>query len=164
MRIYCRATTPVGRWVAQALGEDEPLVGPGEAWEGALLFVSDARPLIAFCREHLEKKRNCALLAAVPYSVWEGQTGSPQACARAGGVCAAVRRLAREYAGQNIRINCLRYGWVQGQSLCADALENVALARAAHPRELARAARFFLGEGSSFMTGQTIDVNGGRLY
>ena len=75
-----------------------------------------------------------------------------------------VVSVAREYAGQNIRINCLRYGWVQGQSLCADALENVALARVAHPRELARAARFFLGEGSSFMTGQTIDVNGGRLY
>ncbi len=99
-----------------------------------------------------------SVLILLPYALWESE--DPQKRAEAAAVCGAAGALSRKLAPSGIRVNCLRYGAVTGEPLA----DWVALQRTARPEEIARAVLFFLGEGTSFMTGQIIDVNGGRVH
>lgn len=81
-----------------------------------------------------------------------------------------VKNLAREFGPSNVRINAIAPGlvktdfakalWENPENLKAST-SNACLGRIGEPREIAGAA-VFLGSGaSSFMTGQTIVVDGG---
>lgn len=81
-----------------------------------------------------------------------------------------VKNLAREFGPENVRINAIAPGlvktdfaralWENPENLKAST-SNACLGRIGEPREIAGAA-VFLGSGaSSFMTGQTIVVDGG---
>ena len=111
----------------------------------------------------LEQKTAGSVLVMLPYFLWEGDSQDLAPSEWAGGICAAVRALALRFA-PDLRINCLRYGYTEVDPPAPAALESIALGRAAKTEELARAALFLVRDGSSFMTGQSIDVNGGRLH
>jgi NAD(P)-dependent dehydrogenase (short-subunit alcohol dehydrogenase family) len=81
-----------------------------------------------------------------------------------------VKNLAREFGPSNVRVNAIAPGlvktdfakalWENPDNLKAST-SNACLGRIGEPREIAGAA-VFLGSGaSSFMTGQTIVVDGG---
>jgi 3-oxoacyl-[acyl-carrier protein] reductase len=86
------------------------------------------------------------------------------------GVIAFTRCCAEAFAPYNVRINGLAPGLIDtemAQVLPPDArrtvVEQTPLGRLGRPEEIAAAIRFLLSEDSSFMTGQTIAVSGGRI-
>ncbi|MEW5810437.1 MAG: SDR family oxidoreductase [Actinomycetota bacterium] len=96
----------------------------------------------------------------------------PQAsyCASKGGVANLTRELAAQWARSNIRVNALAPGWFPTEMTDAMMTDEKGLAfidrtvpmrRAGREEELDGALLFLAGNGSSYVTGQTIVVDGG---
>jgi 3-oxoacyl-[acyl-carrier protein] reductase len=102
---------------------------------------------------------------------WPERT--PYAVAKAG-VSALARSLAAEWASDGIRVNVVAPGYVDTPmisdarargDLPIDPATHHALGRLADADEIARPVLFLLGEDSSFITGETLLVDGGfRIY
>jgi NAD(P)-dependent dehydrogenase (short-subunit alcohol dehydrogenase family) len=81
-----------------------------------------------------------------------------------------AKNLAREFGRDNVRINCIAPGlvktdfarglWENPENL-KNSLANASMGRIGEPHEIAGAAVFLGSEASSFMTGQTIVIDGG---
>lgn len=103
-----------------------------------------------------------------------GTRGSVAYNASKGGLVNMTRSLADELAGDNIRVNCVCPGWVDtpfnrpfwehaGPGAEAEVLKGVPLGRQSTPEEVAPAVAFLAGEGSSYITGQAIVIDGGMM-
>lgn len=100
----------------------------------------------------------------------EGYQGTPYTAAKAA-VLGLMRDVAREYGRHNIRANALALGNIQTPATFAhlhqesrDQLAAEApLGRWGLPEEVARVALFLTSELSSFVTGQTLVVDGGTV-
>ena len=83
------------------------------------------------------------------------------------GLVGLTRGLAREFADRGIRANCIAPGQmdtVRKTDRSARApVDNIPLKRKGAPEEIATAVRFLCSPASSYMTGQTLHVNGGQL-
>ncbi|MEQ8790963.1 MAG: SDR family oxidoreductase [Pirellulaceae bacterium] len=84
-----------------------------------------------------------------------------------GAVMAFTRSLAKSLA-PHVRVNCVAPGWIRTSwgEQASDywrerAVGESLLARWGAPEDVARAVRFLVGPQSTFITGQTINVNGG---
>ncbi len=83
-----------------------------------------------------------------------------------------TRSLAVVLAPHHIRVNAVAFGSMMSASLRAaiadqeqardDIIQNTPQGRIASPSELAESVQFLASDASSFMTGQTITVDGGR--
>lgn len=89
-----------------------------------------------------------------------------------GAAAAFTRALATELGPDNIRVNCVAPGAfpTRGEEMHADRaayaeriLDSQALKRRGAPEEVAAAVAFLVGEDSSFITGQTLNVDGGWI-
>jgi NAD(P)-dependent dehydrogenase (short-subunit alcohol dehydrogenase family) len=81
-----------------------------------------------------------------------------------------ARNLAHEFGPDNVRVNCIAPGLIKtdfARALWEDperieaANKTVPLRRIGEPEEIAGAVVFLASQGSSFMTGQTIVLDGG---
>lgn len=84
------------------------------------------------------------------------------------GLVGMTRGIAREFGDRGIRANCIAPGQMNttraaGRSPRPDAKGAIPLGRAGEPEEIASAVRYLCGPGASFITGQTIQVNGGQM-
>jgi len=107
------------------------------------------------------------------YFVCEGPFRSQAArAAREGAMSALTRQLGLELATHRIRANAVALGWIRGGStqLAWDklndhersfVLQEISLGRLGEPDEAAGVIAFLASEASSYLTGTTIDVNGG---
>jgi 3-oxoacyl-[acyl-carrier protein] reductase len=99
-----------------------------------------------------------------------GNPGQVNYSAAKAGVIGLTKAAARELAHWKILVNAIAPGLIETDmtaSLAADAREallaQVPLKRSGVVREVAEVVRFLAGDGASYITGQTIHVNGG-LY
>jgi NAD(P)-dependent dehydrogenase (short-subunit alcohol dehydrogenase family) len=82
-----------------------------------------------------------------------------------------TKALAVEWAKYQIRVNCIAPGYVRTEGLAGRFREGAfteaalnrrtPLGRIAEPAEVARVALFLAAEDSSFITGETVFVDGG---
>lgn len=95
-------------------------------------------------------------------------------CASKAAMINFTSTLAQEWAKDGIRVNALTPGSVATDMILpkdpderaafeADMAQQNLMGRLAEPREIARAVRFLSSEAASFMTGQTMVVDGGFL-
>jgi NAD(P)-dependent dehydrogenase (short-subunit alcohol dehydrogenase family) len=127
------------------------------------------------CREAYGPMRDNGGGSIVNVSSMLGQIGIgriPQAsyCASKGGVANLTRELAAQWARSGIRVNCLAPGWFPTEMTEAMMTDKKGLAfidrtvpmrRAGRADELDNALLFLAGAGSSYVTGQTLVVDGG---
>ncbi|MCB1007386.1 MAG: 3-oxoacyl-ACP reductase FabG [Acidobacteria bacterium] len=99
-----------------------------------------------------------------------GQVGQTHYSAAKGGLIAFVKALARETAGFGVTVNCVAPGFVDTEILAqlpekklAEYLKGVPLGRVGRPEEVAAAIAFFVSERASYITGQTLAVDGGLV-
>jgi len=99
-----------------------------------------------------------------------GNPGQVNYSAAKAGVIGLTKAAARELAHWNILVNAVAPGLIEtdmAAALAAEArealIQQVPLKRIGQGREVAEAVRFLAGDGASYITGQTIHVNGG-LY
>ncbi|MFN0172520.1 MAG: SDR family NAD(P)-dependent oxidoreductase [Bryobacteraceae bacterium] len=82
----------------------------------------------------------------------------------------ALTRCCAEAFAPHVRVNCIAPGLIEtemgallGPAATGKIISETPLGRLGTPEEIANAAYFFLSDLSSFMTGQTIAVSGGRV-
>ena len=87
-----------------------------------------------------------------------------------GAVLTWSRALAKELAAQKVRVNAVAPGLILGTSFHAThttkesadkTIQSIPLQRAGNPEDVARAVTFLASEYDGFITGETIDINGG---
>lgn len=97
-----------------------------------------------------------------------GLAGGAHYAASKGGVISLTRSIAREYGPMNIRANTICPAMIDTDMLDGFApdrqreiVESIALRRVGFPSEVAGTCLFLASDLSGFVTGATIDVNGG---
>jgi 3-oxoacyl-[acyl-carrier protein] reductase len=83
------------------------------------------------------------------------------------GLQGMTRAIAREFGEHNVRANCAVVGPINvehrpDRTQDPDALKKIPLGRKGEREEIAAAVRFLCGPGASFISGQTVYVNGGQ--
>jgi 3-oxoacyl-[acyl-carrier protein] reductase len=100
-----------------------------------------------------------------------GQSGSlsgPAYCAAKAGIIGLTKSLAREFAPHNILVNAIAPAMIDTEILhwrtpeqWKETLESIPLKCIGDPNDLAETVVFLASSGGNFITGATIDVNGG---
>jgi 3-oxoacyl-[acyl-carrier protein] reductase len=97
-----------------------------------------------------------------------GNPGQVNYAAAKAGIEGLTRSLARELAARNITVNCVAPGFIETdmtRNLDAEVrsrlLDQIPLKRLGTPADVAAAVLFLLGDGAGYVTGTTVDVNGG---
>lgn len=98
-----------------------------------------------------------------------GLVGGAHYAASKGGVISLTRSIAREFGPMGIRANVICPSMTEtgmlddtvSQDMHEQIVSAIPLRRAAKPREIAGACLFLASELSAYVTGATIDVNGG---
>lgn len=99
-----------------------------------------------------------------------GHAGSLAYSAAKGAVLTWTRSLAKELGPRGIRVNAVAPGLILGTSFhnthttaeaTAATISGIPLGRAGTPADVARAVAFLASEGDGFITGATLDINGG---
>lgn len=98
---------------------------------------------------------NITTYAALEPSLW-----FPASCVYRAGVSAFAKLYADRYGPENIRMNCLMPGFTDSLDV-AKYGELAALKRIGRVDEQAKAAAFLLTDDSSYVTGQSLRVDGG---
>ncbi|MCK5834498.1 MAG: 3-oxoacyl-[acyl-carrier-protein] reductase [Lentisphaeria bacterium] len=99
-----------------------------------------------------------------------GNAGQANYCASKGGVIGLTKSAARELAARNINVNGVAPGYIQTEMtevLSDEAKEwfmnNIPLKRAGSPDSVASVVTFLAGPDSEYITGQTINLDGGMV-
>lgn len=101
-------------------------------------------------------------------SVQTGASNMAHYVASKGGVLGLTRALAMEFAAKNITVNNVPPGFIDTPMLRESPIDVDAHAaampmkRAGKPEDIAAACSYLASEAASYVTGQTIGVNGGR--
>lgn len=94
------------------------------------------------------------------YAAFEPTSMFPASCVYRIGVSSFAKLYADRYGADNIRMNCLLPGFTDSLDVGKFG-EQAALKRIARVEEQAKAAAFLLTDDSSYITGQSLRVDGG---
>lgn len=101
----------------------------------------------------------------------KGQAGQTNYAAAKAGLIGFTKSLAGEVANKGITVNAIAPGYVATKmvtSIREDILQNiineVPMKRLAKPEEIAAAAVFLASDAAAFITGATLNINGGLYY
>ncbi|CAN5806397.1 glucose 1-dehydrogenase [soil metagenome] len=100
-----------------------------------------------------------------------GILGGPHYSAAKAGVLGLARAMAREYGIDNIRVNCVTPGLIATdinkglipEDRMKGILEGIPLNRIGEPNDVAGCVVFLASDLAKYLTGVTLDVNGGML-
>lgn len=101
-----------------------------------------------------------SIVNVTTYAAFEPSLWFPASCVYRAGVSAFAKLYADRYGAQNIRMNCLMPGFTDSLDVGKFA-DLPALKRIARVEEQAKAAAFLLTDDSSYVTGQSLRVDGG---
>jgi len=116
-------------------------------------------------------RKSGAIINVSSLAAWNG--GGPGAGAYStakGAIVSFTKALAKELSPHGVRVNCVAPGLIgdtafHGRFTAPAAFENAAnsvlLGRAGTPDEVATVVAFLASSDSSFLTGETIEINGG---
>lgn len=91
----------------------------------------------------------------------------PHYVASKAGVIAITKSFAMELAPKGVRVNCVAPGPIEGSMIPREKWDTIAkvvpLGRLGRPEDVASAIRFLSTDASRFITGHTLNVNGGTF-
>ncbi|SAK69385.1 short-chain dehydrogenase/reductase SDR [Caballeronia calidae] len=118
-----------------------------------------------------QKSGSIVCMSSVSAQRGGGIFGGPHYSAAKAGVLGLAKAMAREFGGDGIRVNSITPGLIQtditGDKLTpdmrADIIKGIPLGRLGDAADIANACLFLASDLSSYLTGVTLDVNGGML-
>lgn len=108
----------------------------------------------------MEAQGGGAIVNITTYATYEPSLWFPASCVYRAGVSSFTKLFADRYGPKNIRMNCLAPGFTDSLDVGKFA-DLTALKRIGTVEEQAKAAAFLLTKDSSYITGQTLIVDGG---
>jgi NAD(P)-dependent dehydrogenase (short-subunit alcohol dehydrogenase family) len=131
------------------------------------LYMSQA--VLPQMRAH--KRGSIVCMSSVSAQRGGGIFGGPHYSAAKAGVLGLARAMAREFGPDGIRVNSITPGLIQtditGDKLTpemrADIIKGIPLGRLGNTADVANACVFLASDMSAYLTGITLDVNGGML-
>ncbi len=140
-----------------------------EDWES--LVITHLTSLFYCCRTVIRKmipQREGKIINIASISGMMGTPGQVNYAATKGGMISFTKSLARELGSFNIHVNAVAPGLIESEvvsKMPKEKLEAIvkssSLGRVGKPEEVAQAVVFLASEHSSYITGQTIVVDGG---
>jgi NAD(P)-dependent dehydrogenase (short-subunit alcohol dehydrogenase family) len=142
-----------------------------------LIFQVNVKAAIFLCqglRPLLARSPAASIVTITAAGAHVPMAGIGAYCASKAAMINFTRTLAKEWAADGIRVNALTPGTVATDMIMPkdaerrakfveDIARNNLMGRIGEPIEIARAARFLASSASSYMTGQTLIVDGGLL-
>ena len=114
------------------------------------------------------KKRWGRILNITSTSASTGNRGQANYAAAKAGVEAFSKSLAKEVGSRGITVNAIAPGYIQtdmteviNEKVKEEILSQIPLARFGKPEEISQLVDFLISDEASYITGQTIHVNGG---
>lgn len=131
------------------------------------LFMSQA----AIPQMRKQRAGSIVCMSSVSAQRGGGIFGGPHYSAAKGGVLGLGKAMARELGPDNVRVNSIAPGLIQTDitagkltdTLKAEIAAGIPLGRLGDARDVANVCLFLASDLSSYITGATIDVNGGML-
>lgn len=175
-----RALGPVTALICCAGVMITPVAGPPEIVDTSVddwdrTFAVNARGAYLCVREYLRKRKQApvqhgriVLISSVAAQLG-GYRGSPDYIASKAAVSGLTKIAARQSAALGITVNCIAPGFIETPMFReavppgteTELLQRVPLGRLGTPNEIAAAIAFLVSIDAGYITGSTIDVNGG---
>jgi NAD(P)-dependent dehydrogenase (short-subunit alcohol dehydrogenase family) len=123
-----------------------------------------------FCRRALAEGRKGSIVNIGSIQAAKVLPGRTHYAPTKLGLEALTRNMSAEMTPQGIRVNCIHPGlidtpmteWVmKSPDILPIVLSQISLGRAGEPREIGTVAAFFVSDDASYLTGQSIFVDGG---
>lgn len=157
-----------------ALRRESPIdrMAPQEWREVMATILDGAFNCVRACAPHLRQSGTGTIVNIGGLTAHIGARNRAHVVAAKAGLVGLTRALAHEFAGDNITVNCVSPGLIATSRGDGD----TGAARPDHhstsrtlsgqrgaPADVARTVRFLCGPGARYMTGQTLQVNGGAF-
>ena len=153
---------------------DSVLIHVGGPPKGDLLKISDEdwekannmliKPVIRMARivtPIMQKQGGGSIVNITTFSAFEPNLKFPTSSVYRAAVSSFTKLFSDRYGKDNIRMNCLLPGFTSSLELPRELAELTSLKRFATAEEQAKAAAFLLSDDSSYITGQSLRVDGG---
>ncbi|MDH5537300.1 MAG: SDR family oxidoreductase [Betaproteobacteria bacterium] len=139
-----------------------------DEWRTPLSISLDGSFYLAqACLPSMIKNAGGAIVTLGGMTALSGSKGRVHGSVAKHGMVGLTRALAREFGEQGIRVNCIAPGQMNTSRASSRSArggdELVPMKRKGEPEEIATAVRFLCGPGASFISGQTLHVNGGQM-
>lgn len=99
-----------------------------------------------------------------------GNPGQANYAASKAGLIGMTQSIAKEVGSRGITVNCIAPGWIDTEMTVdlpenskKDLLDRIPIGKIGKPEDIAHAAVFLASDEASYITGQTITVDGGRV-
>lgn len=99
-----------------------------------------------------------------------GNPGQANYAASKAGLIGMTQSIAKEVGTRGITVNCIAPGWIDTEMTVdlpedskKDLLDRIPIGKIGKPEDIAHAAVFLASDEASYITGQTITVDGGRV-
>jgi 3-oxoacyl-[acyl-carrier protein] reductase len=126
--------------------------------------------LMRACLRGMMKRKAGRIIAITSVVGTMGNPGQVNYVASKAGLTGVVKSLAQEVAGRGITVNSIAPGFIEtpmtdklNEEQKERITKNIPLGRLGTPSDVAAAAIFLASDASSYITGQTIHVNGGMV-
>lgn len=108
----------------------------------------------------MERQGGGSIVNVTTYATFEPSPWFPASCVYRAGVASFTKLYSDRYGPKNIRMNCLAPGFTDSLDVGKYG-DLAALGRVARAEEQGKAAAFLLSDEASYITGQTLRVDGG---
>jgi 3-oxoacyl-[acyl-carrier protein] reductase len=122
------------------------------------------------CQKPMLRQRNGSIINISSVVGVKGNAGQSNYAASKAGIIGFTKSIALELGSRNIRCNAIAPGFIETEMTAAlneDTVkqwrEQIPLKRGGTPEDIAHLVVFLAGNGSTYITGQVINVDGGML-
>lgn len=140
-----------------------------EDWDAVLTCnLSSVAKLTQMCMRGMIKKRQGRIINITSVVGESGNVGQCNYAAAKAGLIGFTKSLARELAARNVTVNCVAPGFIATDMTAVlkdeikeNILKSVPLGVMGESDDIANAVLFLASDGAKYVTGTTLDVNGG---
>lgn len=119
---------------------------------------------------HMMKRRSGSIINIASVVGIMGNAGQANYVASKAGIIGMTKSLAKEYGARGVRVNAVAPGFIETkmtevlpEDVRANYMKQIPLNRFGSPKDIANACIFLASDKASYITGQTISVNGGMI-